>query len=324
MDFIPTFKSNDGNISLVQYVKGMGAAFVSSSAGVVSKVVEFPTNPFGRGLTQIFAQIRDGEGYLSNTVHASLYYDLYWSIVRLDGETDDYSILKDQVEAFDVSGNTKVTARYTSEVLKADEDFGFWKSISWTQNSDSGRVVVAVKVGESESEVRASDWQYYISPVQDDPYGGVSPSEYSVTKSLDRFNLKGRFMMFKVDLETTSENENPIVGDLVITFAAKHSVFFYTQKFKVDRDVNIDDILLTASLTEPKKTEILFGVANSATANWEDYKIVDLDQLVELSSVWGNIMKVGIKMSSYSSTVYPTVHEFGFLLGADSDNELNQ
>jgi len=131
-------------------------------------------------------------------------------------------------------------------------------------------------------------------------------------------------MQFKVELETDSAFVNPIVSEFIITYAAKHAVFFFTRKIKIDRTTNLDNIILTANYSEPENTEIRFGLANSNTANWQDYKIVNLDELITLPSNWGSILKVGIKLSSYSDTKYPVIQEFAFLLGTDSDNKLNE
>jgi hypothetical protein len=324
MSFRPIFKSQNGNITDVKYFHGAGEVFIFSEEGVVSNINELPINPFGKGLNYVFAQIVNGEGDISSVANTSIYYDLYNAIVKSSGIGTGFDIIEENTDSFRVSKNTRATAVYTSDVLKADEDFGFWKSITWTQNSSHGRVVVALKVAETEADVIAKDWEYYISEEAEVAYGGYAlPSTFVVNKDLDRFNLKGRFMMFKVDLETETTIENPIVSEFIITYGGKHSVFFFTRKIKIEKNSNVDDMLLTASTSIPENTEIRFGVTSGNSSNWQDYKIIDLDKVEDLSTTWGSSVKVGIKLSSYSDVSVPVVQEIAFLLGADSDNVLD-
>jgi len=324
MNFTPVFKSKKGDISYLKYANGIGSVFAMTFSGVINRLDSFPSNLFGRGLSYIFSQIENGEGDLSDPVDTSIYYDLYHMLISLNGTSEEFTPVKENVEIFSTSKNSKVTAIYISDVLKADEDFGFWKNITWKQTVSSARIVVALKVAETEEELLKLKWQYYISETPSEGYGSPHPSEYVVIKDLDRFNLKGRYMQFKVELETDSAFVNPIVSEFIITYAAKHAVFFFTRKIKIDRTTNLDNIILTANYSEPENTEIRFGLANSNTANWQDYKIVNLDELITLPSNWGSILKVGIKLSSYSDTKYPVIQEFAFLLGTDSDNKLNE
>lgn len=324
MNVIPVFKSKRGDVSRLKYVDGIGSLFVVTDENVIYRVDEFPLDAIGRGLTGAYAEINSGEGDFSPVVSTRFYYDLYRSVVHLDGETQDFTVVINEVAAYAVNENTKVTAVYVSDVLKADEDFGFWKTITWRQTVTDGRVIVALKVSETETELLESGWQYYIEEIPESTYTTSTGSTHVVLKDLDRFNLKGRFMQFKVELETDSRIQIPVVSEFVITYASKHAVFFFTRKFKVERGSNIDNILITANYTLPTNTELRFGVVNSNSGDWEDYRIVDMNRLASLPGDWGNIVKVGVKMSSYSETAYPTVQEIALLLGTDTDNGLNE
>ena len=324
ISFNPIYKSTSGNIVGLKFNNGCGSMFAFTESGKIVRIKTLPSDFMGRGLSHIFCQIQDGEGDFSPVVYDSCYYDLYQAVVLLDSEQKSYSFIKSDVRSFSAFKHTKVTALYVSDVLKADEDFGFWKTITWKQTSSVSRVTAALKVAETQEELLNLDWQYYISKEAPEVYGQVVDQTFVVTESLNRFNLKGRFMMFKVELETTSEFDNPVVGEFVISYAAKHSVFFFTRKIKITRDFNIDNMLFTASYSEPEKTEIKFGIADSNTADWEEYKVITLDQLVSLPSDYGSSVKIGIKMSSYSDTVYPVVQEFAFLIGSETEDLLNE
>lgn len=323
MNFIPIFKCRKGDISYLSYANGIGSIFAMTSSGVINRIDKFPSNLFGRGLSYIFSQIESGEGDLSDPVDTSIYYDLYHMLISLNGTNDSFVPVKENVEVFSTSKNNKVTALYVSDILKADEDFGFWKNITWKQSVSSARVVIALKVAETEEELLKLKWQYYISETPTEGYGSPYPEEYVVIKDLNRFNLKGRYMQFKVEFSTENIFANPVVSEFIITYAAKYSVFFFTRKIKIDKTTNLDNVILTANYTEPEKTEIRFGLASSNTSDWQDYKIVNLDELITLPSNWGSVLKVGIKLSSYSNTKYSIVQEFSLLIGVNSDNKLN-
>ena len=324
MNAVPVLKSTWGDIVSLKYVRGIGALFAVSDKNSIYRIDEFPHDAMGRGLVYTYGQILNGEGDFSEVVNTHFYYDMYNAIIQLDGQTSDFDVVKDSVTAYTVEKNTKVTALYVSDVLKADEDFGFWKTITWKQTVDLGRVVVALKVAETEEELATLGWQYYISENPESNYTTTIGGEYVVVKDLDKFNLKGRFMRFKVGLEATDAFEVPVVSEFVITYAAKHAVFFFTRKIKVSKGSNIDNIVLTATYSTPSNTEVRFGLTNSNSANWEEYRLVNLDELISLPSDWGNAIKVGVKLSSYSDVRYPVVQQLAFLLGTDTDNELNQ
>ena len=319
MIFSPIFKSNFGNISMLKYANGIGDLFAITDQGVVNKIRTIPANAYGTGLTEIFAQILDGDGTLSEITYDFVYYDLYKAVISVFPES--FSVVKEKISTFGINKATQIVGVYVSDILKADEDFGFWKTVSWTQNLNQGRAIVAFKVSDSEVDIKSKDWQYYVS-IESSAYGQYETS--TVSESLDRFNLKGRYMQFKVTLESKQDSLTPIVNNFVISYATKHSVFFFSRKFKIDKSYSIDDILMTASYSEPQNTELRFGVTNSNSSDWQDYKIVNLDELVKLPVGWGNMVKVGIKMSSYTDKFYPEVQEFAFLLGSDSDNNLNK
>jgi hypothetical protein len=74
-------------------------------------------------------------------------------------------------------------------------------------------------------------------------------------------------------------------------------------------------------MTEPKNTEIKFGIAGTNTSDWNDYSVVEMNKLFSL----GNLerIKIGIKMVSYDENV-PEISEFSLLTGSEKDNKLNE
>ena len=57
---------------------------------------------------------------------------------------------------------------------------------------------------------------------------------------------------------------------------------------------------------------------------WKDYSPVDLGRLYRVPAALGDRMRVGIRMTSFDETAFPTVHEFALSFeGEDTDNRLN-
>lgn len=320
-DFKSIFKHKNGNINKIIFLNGSLFSFTDDS---IYKIDSLPENSYGYGNKKVFAQLLDGDGDFSPVVYSSAYYDLYKSIVSIDDSNRSFSLIKENVISNSILGNEKIYGLYVSDVLVADEDFGFWKNISWKQSYDSfSKIVLSLKVDNSLDELSKKDWQYYFYEYPKYDYNSIEPSEFIVSKNLDMFNLKGRYMQFKVELETISTNHNPFISDFVISYAAKHSVFFFSRKIKIEKTSNIDNLIITSSYAEPMNTEIKFGITNQNSSNWKDYKIINLDKLISLDENFGSMVKVGIKLSSYNSIRYPVVQEFGVFIGTDSDNRLN-
>jgi hypothetical protein len=74
-------------------------------------------------------------------------------------------------------------------------------------------------------------------------------------------------------------------------------------------------------MTEPKNTEIKFGIAGTNTSDWNDYNVIETNKLFALNNL--ERMKIGIKMVSYDENV-PEVAEFSLLTGSEKDNNINE
>ncbi len=319
MIFKPIFKSEYGDINLLKYVNGSGTLFVATENGGIVSIKDIPNNYAGYGLNNVFAQSVNGDGDITELLSNSVFYDLY-DIISKVNINKEIEIIKEEVNAFGINTSKKVYGVYVSETLMAEEDFGFWKEISLNQISNGGRIIIALKVDEDKDRLKEKDWEYYFG--FDNQYGYSNGENY--IKSLDRFNLKGRFLQFKVTLEIDDINHNPYVNEIIISYHTKKSVFFFTRKLKFDKKDNINDIIITSTYYEPRNTEILFGVTNDNSTDWSDYTILEKDRIKKLSDVWGHDIKIGIKMSSLGVGEVPVVDEFGVLFNTNKNKLINK
>jgi hypothetical protein len=322
MLFEPVFEVPDGKDILgLQCANSPGHLYTYVDGGEVYVIRGVPGNPRGYGEKSVYSLLMDGDGTVSDVSFVDLVYALQNAIVYV--EYYDYEVVKEQEFAHSANLFDKVRGSYVSPVLKIDEDFGFWKYITWRQVSGSlSRVVVAIRVANSQDELEQEEW-FYVSESSVGYYGNLVPSS-TVNFDLDRFNLKGACFQFKVELETGSDQDAPVVSDLSVVYVGKHRVYFFTEMIKLNLSNAMESMLMTAKVTKPKFTDVVFGVSEANTTNFSDYKTIDIDELETLPESFKKRLKLGIKFASQSLVNFPIVHEFAFEVESDKDSLLNE
>ncbi len=306
-------RSDIGHIS---YYGARNLLLAVSDSGDTYSINEVSDNVYGYGNVPVYGTILDGLGW--EWVMDPVTLTLVKSDNVINASLDDFSIVSSG-SAYGTNGQAVGKATYISNILSVGDEFGFWKTLSWSQNLAEERVVVAVKSGNTVEEVTAKDWEvYFESPSSYYEYGAGSIAQVD----LDRFNLKGSHFMFKVDMETRVSSNRPSVRDLKVSYSTKHSVFFFTNRIKVEAE-GFNDMILTASSTLPSKTEVSFGVGPGSSIDWEDYTPVDLGKLVNIPKSFGNRSRVGIRLTSFDTVNVPIVHEFALEFNSDDDNQVN-
>jgi hypothetical protein len=319
MIFRPIFRTDDrSDVSLISHSPDRGVLFTFSETGDAYAVSELADNAYGNGSTALYSAIRDGYGDVSDTSVLELALELYRSVASVTGS--EFEVLASSGDYHSADTKKEVFGTYISDVLSVNDDFGYWKAISWTQTCRDSRVIVAVKSGNSREEVLAKDWERYFEEPCVQYYGHESTV---VVKNLDFFNLKGSHFMFKIEMKTSVADRNPFVRDLSGTYVGKHSVFFFTNKIRID-GTRFGELIMTASSTLPARTEVSFGVGPGESVDWEDYRIVDLDRLNSVPAAFGKRMRVGIRLSSLDLVNVPVVHEFALSFESDDETQLNE
>lgn len=322
MYFRPIFKTEDGaDISKMEYALGHGVLYPVSERGDVYRITELEDNAFGYGDRRVYTQILDGIGDRMDGTITDFMFEIYRAIVSVEQDEQDFTLVAQNVDAWSTERKTVVTGTYISDVLAAGEDFGYWKTISWTQTCQDSRVIVAIKTGDSVVEVEAKDWErHFEEPCV--PYYGGSGSTL-VTRDLDYFNLRGSYIQFKVELVTELDGSVPQVRDLVISYVGKHSVFFFTDKIKIERGTEFGNAIVTASVTLPNRTEVAFGYGPGDSVDWSDYKVVEGGRLAQIPAAYGDRLRIGIRFTSYDAVNVATVHEFAFSFDSNDENKIN-
>jgi len=318
MIFRPKIKSEDsGDFSLLGYLWSRARLFSFTDRGDTYVMNEVPDNAFGYGQKSVYSYIQDGLGDATDITAFDVAFELYRSVTNVSETSYDFIKSGDYYGA---TSSNQATATYISNVLSVNDDFGYWKTISWFQTCRDARVVVAVKTADTVAELLEKDWDRYFE--QPCTYYSGSYTGTLVTRDLDFFNLRGGHMMFKIEFSTDSPTTLPSVRDLVVSYAGKHSVFFFSNKIIID-STSFDELIMTASVTLPAKTEIAFGIGPGDSVDWKDYEIVDLGRLKSVPDLFRSRMRVGVRFSSYDIEKYPVVHEYALSFQGDATEQMN-
>jgi hypothetical protein len=304
------------DINHLSFFSRRGFVLAFSDSGDTYRIDDIPGNAYGYGDLGVYASILDGFGWEWYINPLSLRLEKSNSCVKYD--RNDFEVIS-EISGYGCSGRSLVRGTYISDVLSVGDDFGFWKDLSWSQNLYGQRIVVAVKSGRTSEEVVGKDWERYFEvPSSYYDYGAGQAARID----LDRFNLKGSHFMFKVQMETEVSSEKPVVTDLKVSYAAKHSVYFFTNKIRIDSE-GFNNVIVTASHTSPIRTELSYAVGPSESVSWDEYSIVDLGSLEPVPASFGNGMRFGIRLSSFDAVNVPTVHEFAIEFAPDTDKQVN-
>jgi len=319
MFFRPIFKNPDG--SDIVCLEFNGDVLVAlTETGTLYRIEQVPDNAYGHGERYVFGQHRDGEGDLSEVANTIAMHELYRAVVALSPPSEAYTVVS-SVDAYGGSTRDKIKGVFTSPSIVIDQDFGVWSSLEWTQLRESGtRVLVGVKVAENEDGLSEKEWYWFEEDRE--IYYGYS-NIVTVTRDLERFNIKGNALQFRVVLETDNPSSLVYASSVRFTYLGKHSVYFFSSKFRLERGSGPTGLILTGSQTTPKFTEVKYGVVGDNSVDWSEYHIIDTSSFESFPQNFRDTVKIGIKLSSQSLTNIPTVHEFSFGVDSSTDTRLN-
>jgi hypothetical protein len=320
--------SNCRGISLIEFTNdeyitymikdiAKGGILFATSQGRIIGCRESVVNAYMTGDRNVYAEVRDGFGNTSDTAWTTFFYGLYNKIAEINEEKE---IVKWKFEVQPSAILTdRITGVFLSPILSVKEDLNFWKQLIWKENKPANtEIIICIRSADSIAQLQALSWDYcFVSDDSDIAYG----SNGFITRDLNIYQIKGKYLQFRVTMTTDAYNISPSVVSLAITYSTQFATYFFTTKFALQNQSNVKSGLIIANMTEPQNTEIRFGIAGTNTADWNDYTVVDPNKLFSL----GNLerMKVGIKMISYDDNI-PEVAEFSLLTGSELDNNINE
>jgi len=290
-----------------------GGVLFATSKGRILTCSEDTLNAYFTGERNVYAEVTDGFGNISDTAWTSFMYALYNRIVEIN---EDKEVVRWVFEEDTTSILTeRVSGEFLSAIVQVKEDIGFWKTLTWTENKpDNTQVLIYLRFGDSIEDLQAKSWDVCFKSDSTD-------LSSTITRDLLNSSQNERYMQFKVVMTTDVADITPSVVDVGISYSTKFAVYFYTTKFTLEKNANVKKGLLVANITEPQGTEIQFGICQDNSSDWNDYDPIEVDKLFDIDN-WEKI-KIGIKMISYESNI-PEVAEFAIMTGADVNSEINR
>ena len=289
-----------------------GAILIGTSQGRILLVKNLSSTAYMTGDRTIYANTVDGNGVSSDTASMNIRYGLINKIVEMSSEM---SVIrwKDVNQPSGAESVKTVSGVFTTPVMWAGEDFGWWGNASWTQTLNGGRAIAAIRIASSEDGLLSVPWRTH-----------ESVESELVTWPLEDMSAAGGYAQFRVVLESEISETSPVVSGLVIPYYAKHASYFFLTKLTMTKGSGIKGGLITAAVSVPKHTEVKWGVSNSNSASWNDFMPVTLDKLFELSESFGDRLKVGAKLLAYDDERYPSIDEFAVAFDSNIDNLINR
>ena len=290
-----------------------GGILFSTSKGRILGCREALVNAYLTGERKVFAEVADGFGNISDVKWTDFFYSLYRKIAEVNKSKE---IVKWIYEVDPAAISTEeMSAVFLSPALVVTQDLGFWKKLIWTeQKPDNTDIVIAVRSADTLVELLAKSWDNAFA-------SNSSDLSSTITRNLDNLRIDGKYIQFKIEMNSSSIDVAPTVVDLSITYSTKFAVYFFTTKFSLTNASDLRKGLIVAEVTEPQNTKVTFGINDTGSAEWTDYQVITLNKFFALDNIEN--VKVGIKLVSYGDNV-AEVGEFAFMSGGQKLNLMNQ
>ena len=289
------------------------AVLVGTSQGRILLIKQLASNAYLSGKRTIYSSIENCNSGEAPVASVDIQYRLANHIIALT-DTMEIANLKSVNCPLGAESYSKVSGIFTTPVLWAGEDFGWWSNLSWVQNlSLNSRVVLAIRIAGTAQALLSTSWTTY-----------ESTTSGTQSWSIDDLSMAGGYAQIKIILESSVLSDSPKISALVLPYQAKHASYFFVTKIVMTKGTSIQGGLLTASVSTPRNTEIKWGIANNPSSNWNDFINITPDKLFTLPHNFGDRMKLGVKMLSYDNERYPSIDEFAIAFDANIDNLINK
>jgi len=292
-----------------------GGILFSTSQGRILGCREAVVNAYLTGERDVFAEVTDGFGNISESAKSSFIYALYNKIAEIN-EGKEIEKWKYVVKPTAILTD-RITGVFLSPILAVKQDLVTWKQLIWRETKpEDTEIIICIRSANTVDELKSLPWDYcFISRDSDTGYGSTG----YIIRNLNDYQINGKYLQFKVTM-TTDVDTSPSMIDLALSYSTKFAVYFFTTKFSLENNSNMKVGLITGTITEPINTEIQFGISSTNTGDWNEYQVVEVNKFFSLSNL--ERIKVGIKMIAYDDNI-PEVAEFALLSGGDIDNRVN-
>lgn len=307
MHSFPILNLNNENVTSLYFSKDKDSVFIGTDDGRIIHQSAVTKNIMGTGNRIITGQTYDNFGNSPEMGSAEFTYAIYNQLIKTNSEGDVVESLITDVPVFSgVDGYSK--GIFLSPVLSAGNDFGYWENIIVHQNvPSSANTDFFIRTSHDKTELENQPWV----------------SVYNEKNSVQSISIKqqGQYLQMKIEMGASAAEEDPYVYSLIASYRVKHGVFFFTNKFSLEKAIDSIEGEMVARYSAPDYTEVQFGVTNKNSAEWSDYDILDLNRFQNLDI--DKRFKLGIKLISHT-TQSPEVTGFSFMFDSGVKEKLPQ
>lgn len=273
--------------------------------GRIIKASRSVINSYATGKRVISAVVKDSYGNVSNEASLNVLYLLRNAILKTDENAEVLSTWKANCP-YSAIETGEIQGIFTSQPLWAGEDFIFWKEILWDIVNPTGtKTILQVRSAPTSDSLENSEWKTFTA------------SSGQNFESLDSLGIKNSWLQIRCVLKTSSKNTTPILAKVAVVYRTKFSVCFYTTKFIMERDSNLESGLLIANMDVPRNTEVKIGIIDSNSSEWNGYQIIESEKSFLVNKKDSERIKIGFKLISNSPNTYATIDEFALMLGGE-------
>jgi hypothetical protein len=298
--FVKILDFDDEHINIISQDQYYSQILLGTSNGRILSTDKVKLNAYASGDRTVYAYSKNEYGLASNVTSSDVTYALFDRLVQI---TDSKSIEKWKFSRkATVNPNNNVTGVFVSPIITVRNDFGMWKTLIWDEIKSAGSYIrIFVKAAKSVSELYSKDWEFGFQS-KDGEIG-------TITRSLNNIKLEGNYLQIKVEME--SNDNTSMLSRIMVEYSTKNAAYFFTTRFAMNKDEVATRGFITANITQPVNTEITFGICDTNSNNWSDYKVVDTDTYFDMDKL--SDVKIGIKFVSYDDSL-PQVSEFSLMM----------
>lgn len=301
--------ANDENIISLYADADTNCVLAGTNLGKIIRISQINNNIYGTGYRQFGVMAEDGYGNLSNLYVGDFTYAFYDQILEINEEKNITSFTKD-VSIYCALQKEDVTGVFISPILWAGNDIGYWENIQISQTCPTDcQSEFFLRTANSEAEISSASWISF--------YNGKDDANVNI-------NLSGQYIQLKIEINTDVQSQSPIIHSVNIFYRTKHAVYFFTNKFILEKDSNAKQGFFVAKYSYQPATEIIFGLCDKNSADWNDYQVFKEGKLFDLPASLADKFKIGVKLISHSLNRAIILDEFAFYFGSDKLNQLNK
>ncbi len=302
---VPLF-TNTTDISALFGDAATGSLLVGCRDGRILLIDQALCNAWMSGSRSLYGQTVDELGYLSGLAWVNILYRLHEEVLQIDANQMEI-VSQTAVLPSAATSQDSVDGVFVSPVLWGGNDFGFWQAVSWNGFVPGDtEVKIFYRIGKTPTEVLATEWINQPDGIED------------VTRKINQPYIQLRAVM-----RSPVGGSSPTITELTATFQKKYAVMFCTKKFVLDRSSALSEGIITATITSPPNTEVVFGVTGVNSGDWGDYTPVPLNKFFNVPAGAANRIKIGARMIQYQAAVTPEIGGFALFVGGLAVNRIN-